>query len=447
MEAATPLRQSERIQIVDAVRGFALCGILILNMPGFSGPYQWYFNPALADQPGMANKITWYLQCFIFDGSFRALFSMLFGASAILLLNRLEKTQPGLRPAEIYYTRLIWLLIFGLFNAYVLLWVGDILYHYALCGLFLFPLRNRSPRLLMGLAVFFIAVLMFKYENSKRESLAMREKGVAAMAMEARKDSLNDEQKADLQKWKDRLENQKLEHQQKEVAKELKVVQKGSYTAIWSHWQPLIRDMESSITYDEIFFDAMIFILLGMAFYKLGILTGEKPWWWYLLFVVIGYSLSLTYAWYMGHWWQEANFDFIQYLDISPLTISIYQWRRLATSMAHLGVIILLWKSGAFQLLVKGLANLGQMAFTNYLMQSLICTLIFYGYGLGMFGKIQRYEQVYYLIGIWVFQLIFSSVWLRYFRFGPLEWLWRSLTYWKKQPMKRTTAASSELLP
>ena len=87
------------------------------------------------------------------------------------------------------------------------------------------------------------------------------------------------------------------------------------------------------------------------------------------------------------------------------------------------------------------------MAFTNYLMQSVICTLIFYGYGLGYYGKIQRYEQAYVLAGVWAFQLVFSSIWLRYYRFGPLEWLWRSLTYWKRQPMKRTTPATAELLP
>jgi len=447
METAAPLRQAERIQIVDAVRGFALCGILILNMPGFSGPYQWYFNFQLADQPGLLNKVAWYLQCFVFDGSFRSLFSMLFGASAILLLRRLEKTQPGLKPAEIYYTRLIWLLIFGLFNAYVLLWAGDILYHYALCGFFLFPLRNRSPKLLIGLAVFFIAVLMFKDWNFRKESLAVREKGLAAIAIQERKDSLSDDQKKDLDRWKERQENQKIEHQRKEVDKDLKAMQKNSYASAWTHLQPIIREMESTITYDEMFFDAMIFILLGMAFYVMGFLTGDKPWWLYLIFVVVGYSLTFIYAWYMGHWWQEANFDYYQYIDLTPITISIYQLRRLATSLGHLGLIMLLWKSGAFKGLINAFSSLGQMAFTNYLLQSLICTLIFFGYGLGYYGTIQRYEQVYFVLGVWLFQVLFSVVWLRYFRFGPLEWLWRSLTYWKMQPMKRTTAASAELLP
>ncbi len=447
MESATPLPQKERIQILDAVRGFALCGILILNMPGFSGPYPWYFNFQIPGEMGLANKVAWYLQVFVLDGSFRALFSMLFGASAVLLLSRLEKTLPGTRPAEIYYTRLTWLLIFGLVNAYVLLWVGDILYHYALCGLFLFPLRNRSPKFLIWLAVFFIVVVMFKDWLNRKESLDLRDKGVAALAIEAGKDSLSEDQKADLAKWKERLESQKLENQRKSAEKDIKAMQKNSYSEIWIHLRPVIREMESSLTYDELFFDAMIFILLGMAFYKLGILTGEKPVWMYLMFIVVGYSLVLAWAWYQGHWWQQANFDFYQYNELSPLPVSVYQWRRIACSMAHLSVMILLWKSGAFNWLITAFANLGQMAFTNYLMQSVICTLIFYGYGLGYYGKIQRYEQAYVLAGVWAFQLVFSSIWLRYYRFGPLEWLWRSLTYWKRQPMKRTTPATAELLP
>ena len=84
----------------------------------------------------------------------------------------------------------------------------------------------------------------------------------------------------------------------------------------------------------------------------------------------------------------------------------------------------------------KGLANVGQMAFTNYLMQSIICTLFFYGYGLGYYNQL-KYHQLYFVVAaVWIFQLIFSAIWLRYYRFGPFEWLWRSLTYWKKQPMR-----------
>jgi uncharacterized protein len=446
METLAPLKQKERIVLLDAIRGFALCGILILNMPGFSGPYQWYFNFHVANETGRANVIAWYLQNFVFEGSFRAMFSMLFGAGAILLVARLEKAMPGLRPAEIYYRRLIWLLIFGLINAWVILWVGDILYCYAICGLFLFPFRNSSVRLLLALSVFFIAVLMFKGWLSTQESMEVRDKGLAAMAIEARKDSLTEDQKADLSRWKDRVESNKIEKQRKDAEKELKEVRQ-SYTGVWSHWRQLNHDIESVFLYDELFFDALIFIFLGMALFRMGILTGEKPWWLYASFVMVGYTSGLAWAWFMGHWWQQANFDYYRFMEIYPLKVSTFQVRRVCFSFGHLGMLILMWKSGMFGWLMNALARVGQMAFTNYLMQSIICTFLFFGYGFGLFGSIQRYEQFYVIGAIWVFQIIFSVVWLKYYRFGPLEWIWRSLTYWKLQPIRKDTPVSADVLP
>jgi uncharacterized protein len=98
---------------------------------------------------------------------------------------------------------------------------------------------------------------------------------------------------------------------------------------------------------------------------------------------------------------------------------------------------MLIYRSRIVPWFMKALANVGQMAFTNYLMQSIICTWFFYGYGFGFYNKLKFHELYYVVFAVWVFQLIFSSIWLRYFRFGPFEWVWRSLTYWKRQPMKK----------
>jgi len=97
---------------------------------------------------------------------------------------------------------------------------------------------------------------------------------------------------------------------------------------------------------------------------------------------------------------------------------------------------MLLYRSGWVNWLMKAFANVGQMAFTNYLMQSIICTWFFFGYGFDFYNKLRFYQLYYVVLGVWVFQIIFSSIWLRYFRFGPFEWVWRSLTYWEKQSMR-----------
>lgn len=446
MAIASPLRPQERNELLDAIRGFALCGILILNMPGFSGPYQWIFDFRLNSETGLANRIMWYLQNFILEGSFRALFSMLFGAGVILLIGRLEGTLAGLRPADVYYRRLIWLLIFGLINAWVILWVGDILYCYAICGLFLFPFRNASPRLLILLTVFFMAVLGFKSWLSTQDAIQLREKGMVAMALESKKDSLTTTQKADLAKWKERLESQKIENLRKQ-AREDSIEVNQSYSKVWVHYRQLNHDIQSVYLYDEFFFDALIFMLLGMALFKLGILTGSGPWWMYAAFVVVGYLGVCIWGYAYGRWWQRADFDLYRFLELNPLEISLYQVRRLFASFAHLGVLILLWKSGAMKWVITAFARVGQMAFTNYLMQSVICTFIFFGYGLGLYGKIERYEQAYFIVGVWFFQILFSILWLTYFRFGPLEWAWRSLTYWKIQPLRKNSVLPPDSLP
>lgn len=115
----------------------------------------------------------------------------------------------------------------------------------------------------------------------------------------------------------------------------------------------------------------------------------------------------------------------------------LYDLRRVLLSVGHASLILLIYRSKIVPWLMKGLANVGQMAFTNYLMQSIICTWFFFGYGFGFYNKLKFYQLYYVVFAVWIFQLIFSAIWLKYFRFGPFEWVWRSLTYWKKQPMKR----------
>lgn len=156
------------------------------------------------------------------------------------------------------------------------------------------------------------------------------------------------------------------------------------------------------------------------------------------MWMLIGYGIGLPVAWLIfdQYWmgfgdagayvdrWRSAHFVFLEF-------------RRIPLTIGHASLIMLIFRSGFVPWLMRALANVGQMAFTNYLMQSIICTFFFYGYGFGNFNKL-AFHQLYYVVGVvWIFQLIFSSVWMRFFRFGPFEWVWRSLTYWKRQPMRK----------
>jgi len=430
----TPLIQAERITIIDSVRGIALLGILLMNIPFFSMAFQIGENLMIRNEFSGRNYYTWWIVNGFFEGTMRGLFSMLFGAGSILLLSRLEKKSGSVSAADVYYRRLIWLLIFGIINAFVFLWPGDILYSYAICGLLLFPFRNLSPKALLLFGLFFLLASGLKETLQMYDAKKLRVKGEAAMALEAKKVKLTDEQQEDKKKWEGRQERNKIENIRKEVDKSNKDMRKG-YFAIMSNYKDLNQEIQSKVFYHFYFWDVMTFFLIGMAFFKWGILTGERSSRFYWTLILIGYPLGLL----LNYWQLRTTVDvkFDRTLMADKLYVSFYQVRRLLLVMGHIGVVMLVYKHHLADWLLKALSRVGQMAFSNYLMQSIFCVFIFYGFGLRWFGALERYQIYFVVFGIWIFQIIFSNIWLKYFRFGPFEWVWRSLTYWKKQPMKR----------
>ena len=141
------------------------------------------------------------------------------------------------------------------------------------------------------------------------------------------------------------------------------------------------------------------------------------------------------------------KYNFNEYEIIKNENFQFYEISRFFRSIGFFGLVMTLYKSGLFKWLFNLMRPVGQMAFTNYLLQSLIGGIIFYGVGFGQFGQMQRY-QLYIVVGlVWVFEIILSHIWLRYFRFGPFEWLWRSLTYWKKQPLLKEESVTTAGIP
>jgi uncharacterized protein len=219
-------------------------------------------------------------------------------------------------------------------------------------------------------------------------------------------------------------------------------MQKG-YFSIMAELKPINQRIQSKAFYNNYFYDAMCLLFIGMALFKWKVLTGERSKKFYWILMLGGYAIGLPLAWYFLHSYLASNFD--RTLLADRLIVDFYQEKRFFTALGHIGLIMLLYKYRVFNGLLTMLARVGQMAFTNYLSQSIICVLIFYGFGFGYFGKLERY-QIYIVVGgIWLFQLVFSTIWLKYFLFGPFEWVWRSLTYWKKQPMRRVVKESTSL--
>ena len=431
---AAPLSQQERIIILDSLRGFAILGILLMNIPGFALPDPVMYDPSVLNEWGTVNYKSWYFINWFMEGSQRAIFSMLFGAGIILFITRQEKKTEGLWPTDYFLRRQLWLLVFGLFNAFVLLWFWDILFQYAIIGIIMFAFRRLSPKaLIIGAALSLLLMTVRENVDFYRQKQVIS-KGEQVAKMDTTTTKLTDDQKEALGAMTGFKEKASPEAKKKQMEKNLAVV-RGGYCDFYKYQSERSFYGEVHYTYDGLW-DIMVFMFLGMAFFKNGVITGQASTkvYWGLFIGGLGIGLILSYF----RLQPLIDYAFNRFDYTKNVSFEFYEISRTFRALGIFGLLMLLYKSGWFKWLFALMRPVGQMAFTNYLMQSLLVGLFFYGIGFGMYGKLQRHEM-YYVVGVtWILQIIWSHTWLRYFRFGPLEWAWRSLTYWKKQPMKKS---------
>lgn len=429
----TPVIKEDRIGAVDAVRGFALCGILLMNILGFSTDGSTFRN-VMEGSHSNADYITIGAISIFFEGTMRGLFSMLFGAGMILFTLNKHERLTGPRVADYYYRRLLWLVLFGVFNAFVLLWQGDILFFYGLIGMLLYPFRKSAPRLLITLGLLCFLINAGKSYWNWTDLKGKRVAYLEVVAAEKEHIKLTPKQEEAKATWVEMEKNFKPDSAQsvRNITK-----MRSGYPTIFEYFIPTNADGEAWYLYHGIW-DMLGMMLIGMGLYYLGFFSNKLSTSTYLMILLVGYIVGITIG-YAVFRHNQSQTDFTKYIDAYRVPHWVlYDLRRVLISCGHAAFLMLLYRSRLAPWLMRALANVGQMAFTNYLMQSIICTLIFYGYGLGYYNKL-RIHQVYYVVfAVWIIQLIWSSIWLRYFRFGPFEWVWRSLTYWKAQPMKLT---------
>ena len=246
-----PLIKKERILFLDSVRGIALLGILLMNITAQGTTYIFYDKLDLSQAITGPNLWVWIAETGLFEGTMRGLFSILFGAGSYLLLKRLEKQHPGIEAADIYYRRLLWLLAFGLINAFLFLWPGDILYPYALLGLIIFPFRNLSPKVLLLIA--FLLISFGTYRENRRLFNAKETivKGRAAEILDKKKKKLIAEQKGELEKYKEFKENNTSAGYMKEAKKEIAKVQGKNYAEIFKVYRDVNMEIQSVYLYNS----------------------------------------------------------------------------------------------------------------------------------------------------------------------------------------------------
>ena len=254
------------------------------------------------------------------------------------------------------------------------------------------------------------------------------------------KQKLTDRQKEELEAMNGFKERSKPEAKKKKMEKELQVI-RGNYADLYEARSNMSAEGETKALFYFLIWDVLLFMFLGMAFFKMGILQGEAKTTVYVWMTVLGLVIGLPLSWLFVR--GEVNYNFNWFEIVKNRQFAFYELQRLVHSIGIFGLIMLMYKFNLFKWFFALMRPVGQMAFTNYLAQSLLCGVFFYGIGFGFFGKLQRYELYYVVASVWLLEIIWSHLWLKYFRFGPLEWIWRSLTYWKKQPLRKNENVSS----
>lgn len=432
---AGPVAQSQRISSVDVLRGVALLGILVMNIGDYALPEGFDYNPTILNATnlgplGKPSLLLWAARFILFEGKMRALFSMLFGAGVILLTSRLEKRDAAVC-GDIFARRNLWLVLFGVLHAYFLWW-GDILYFYGMTALlFLYPCRKQKARTLL-IAGAVVVLCLAGYRTTRLESrLHLAQRAEAAKRLQAAGQAISDEQKEDIKNW-DKIVA-RSHPDPKEIEQEIAEM-RGSYGSVFRHNAPMVIDEQGAGFYKFGFFDSLGMMLIGMGLLQAGFLSGQLPYRAYGWIAATGYAMGVPLG--VVSTWQVWRHGF-ESLALLKWEFLPYDVQRVFVGIAHASVVLLIVKAGVWKWATRPLAAVGQTALSNYLGTTGICTLVFDGWGFGAFGKLQFYQLFYMVAAIWVVNLVASTVWLKYFRFGPMEWVWRSLTYWEVQPMRR----------
>ena len=411
-----PIAPDERNLLLDALRGTALLGILLMNIEAFNGPVL-ASGTGVDPRLGGLDRMVDALIYFFVQGKFFTLFSLLFGMGFVVMSQRAEAAG---RPfAGTYLRRMAVLLCIGLAHA-LLVWSGDILVSYALLGVPLLLVRQAPPRWLAipGVLVFLAApgmVLMF---------------GLLAWVMGQTPDAAAS--------WDSAMGAQFAEIGRL-LARADQVYAHGSWLEAVG-----VRVREVAMTLSGITIMGALVLgmfLIGGALVRSGAMAAPARHG--RLFGLMRWVLLPLGVAVMGLSYVVSPSLPVDRFDLTiALAQSLWMLASGLMCLGYVGWLVALFGSGAGTGLARWLAPAGRMGLTTYLSQSVVCSLVFYGYGLGWYGQMPRAWQAVFVLALFVAQVLFSHAWLARFRFGPVEWLWRSATYMRLQPMRRVAAAS-----
>jgi uncharacterized protein len=435
-----PVSLAERVTHLDVVRGLAVLGILVMNIVEFAWPDEAYGNPAFAGGSTGADLWTWYVQVALFDGKMRALFSMLFGAGIVLFAERMERRGDGLSATDLLLRRCLWLVPFGIVHRFFLQWTGDILYQYGLLGMVAVAFRHLRARTLVILGL--VWMLAFVPIGLRRYAMQVDTRSQAEQA--AKLQAANETVPADLtaaqKRWQARVES--IPPKPEVVQKEIADVRVGYWQLFKNRWD-YHHNFQSAFLYYHWVFDVLGMMVLGMGLLKAGFFHGHWRPAAYVALLVAGGLAAAAQGWW-GLAWQAQGFAATA-LELRLVQDLTYAHGRALVALAWASGLLLVLRANVLRAATAALAAVGRTAFSCYILQTVLGSLLFYGYGFALFGTIPRAWLMAVVLGMSIVQIAFAVLWLRWFRFGPLEWAWRSLTWWRWQPLRRSQGGTVEL--
>lgn len=420
-EATTvgPIENGKRIKNLDVLRGVAVLGILLMNIPmmGLLGKLPLPSFPALAN----ADWIAFTAQDVLFAGSMRGLFTLLFGAGMLIMLRRADEPSDKGASFQAYLTRCFALILLGVANFALFLWPGEILFNYGVVGLGILFFRKASPRLLWTAAAAALVILTVSDVIPRAERAEALREAQAVAVLKAQGKTLNDEQTASLQVL-DKVNA--IYHPTHEVL-DRERVERTHFPSVlsWSAKTWFQFNIQDGALWGLL--ETLGFMLIGMALYRSGILTGGRSLAFYGWLAFAGYGVGLLIRGGFSAWEWSTGFE--PNPDQMVWRTLLYEAGRLPTTLGLLGLITVLFKSGALGWMANVLQAIGRMALTNYVGQSIIASILFYAFG--FVGRLGFAQLMGVAVLIWIVQAVFSVLWLHRFSMGPLEWILRALTY------------------
>jgi uncharacterized protein len=418
LAAGTPDQPEARISTLDFIRGVAVLGILATNILQFAqlpGAHRWL---KLIGEPSLGDKALWVLNFLLVDGKLRGLFAMLFGAGLVLFMDRAKAR--GAKPYWLQYRRLFWLGLFGLFHYYVL-FEGDILFHYALLGM-VAVLLVRLPAKPLLIAGMLLYCADSYFASQDLGGWARDEHRILA------EPASNPERVKYFKEQAQFVADARAEG---------KVLAEGSLPEIVAY---RINHYGLDVLSGALvmIFDSLACMLFGAALFRMGFFSGGWDRRKMIRWGALGIAASLLMAAPLAAWVWAADF---------PQALNMFVFYgpshviRLPMILGYAAVLVAMTPLWAATGLGKRLSAAGRMAFTNYIGASAVMAVIFQGWGLGLFGHFMRPGMELFVLFGWAVMLVCSPWWLARFRYGPLEWLWRCLTYWRLFPLRRAATA------